>query len=359
MREEIVRLQALLSQENVDAILLQDKVQKAYFGTMTGSGCTVFITKTEAFLIVDGRYFLQAKKNEQDLEIILWDEEKEHMDRYAWIEKYCRRNRIQTMAIEDSIAVNRYIQLQKFVNVVFFQEQLLRLRCIKRKNEIKKIRKACQITDEVFDAVIRTIRCGMTDFEISGRLYYEAMRRGAEKASFDPIIGLGQTSAFPHHRPDGSIVKKNEIILIDFGFQFEGFQSDMTRVCAIGTPSDKILELYEIVYRANRAGLSAMRAGNLCKNVDKAARDVIVQAGYGKFFTHGLGHGIGRDNSTELPKVNSSSEMRLEEGMTMSCEPGIYLEDVGGIRIEDVVLIENGVGIALSRTAREIHRIKE
>lgn len=177
--------------------------------------------------------------------------------------------------------------------------------------------------------------------------------------SFDTIVSSGERTALPHGRPTGRRVKAHEPIMIDFGIQYDNYQSDMTRVCFIGEPEERYKKIYDVVLEAQLAGLKAIKEGALASDCDQAARQVIVDAGYGEYFDHGLGHGIGVTDSNEGPILNSKSQTVLKEGMMMSCEPGIYIPGVGGIRIEDDVLIENGVGVPLNKTTKDYIILEE
>ena len=147
--------------------------------------------------------------------------------------------------------------------------------------------------------------------------------------------------------------------MIDFGIQYENYQSDMTRVCFIGEPLEQYKKIYDVVLKAQLAGLNAIRTGVKACEVDKAARQVIEEAGYGEYFDHGLGHGIGVTDSNEGPILNSQSQIILQNGMMMSCEPGIYIPGFGGVRIEDDVVIINGKGVPMNRTPKDYMILEE
>ena len=177
--------------------------------------------------------------------------------------------------------------------------------------------------------------------------------------SFETIVGTGERSALPHGRPTGRKIRAHEPILMDFGIQYKNYQSDMTRVCFIGKPQPKIASIYHIVLEAQLAGIRAIKQGAVAKQVDNAARSVITREGYGDYFTHGLGHGLGIGNGCEYPILNETGSVILQEGMMMSCEPGIYLPGIGGIRIEDDVVIRNGIGTVMNKTSKELLILKE
>lgn len=355
--EKLTKLTNLLDEKNIDCLLIESKVTKNYLNTLEGSGCKVFVTKKESFLILDGRYLEQANEHEKELTIILWNPQDEGTTYLTWIEKYMNQNGLKSIGVEATISIKEYQRVTQFSKPYLLGEELNRVRMIKTIEEINKLSKAIQIADEIYLKVLNQLAIGMTDYEIAGLLSYYCMKAGASGMAFDTIIGLGETSAYPHVRPSGKTIQKGEIIMIDFGLTLDGFQSDMTRMSCFGKPSQLIRDIHRVVLRANEAGISQIKQGVKARDVDRAARDVIEEAGYGKYFNHGLGHGIGRDNSTELPKLNAQSDMTLENNMVMSCEPGIYIPKVGGVRIEDDIWIHEGKGIALNKIDKRIQEL--
>lgn len=354
MIDKIKILREIMKKERLDLLIIQGKTTKRYLGTLTGSGCRVLITQEEAYLIVDSRYIEEAEQREKNLTIILWDPQIKNDSYLLWLRQEFQHN-INSIGIDADVSVEEYIYLKNCgFNVKSINDELIQIRSKKDVQEIKKLKNVISLTDQIYQKVVSDLKEGMSDYEISARLQYYAISAGAEQMSFDTIIGLGDRSAFPHARPNGKKIKKGEIILIDFGIQLDGFQSDMTRVCCIDEPNDSIRRIYDTVLEANIAGIKAIKNGVIGKDVDEAARKVIEKAGYGEYFIHGLGHGIGMDNSDEYPILNQQSQHVLENGMVMSCEPGIYIPGVGGIRIEDDVYLSDGQGIPLNQTSKEL-----
>lgn len=354
MVKQLHKLDALLEDNKIDAVLINEKVTKRYLDTLEGSGCHILVTRKESFLILDGRYIAEAQEREKDLEIILWNAQDEGSSYLTWVLQYMKQNQLKSIGVETSISIQDYRKFETALNVHILSDAFERLRMIKPEKEIQCLKNAIHLTDIIYSKVLDELILGMSDYEISAKLQYYAIAAGAEKMSFDTIINLGERTAYPHGRPVGRRISPKEMIMIDFGFQFDGFQSDMTRMVSFGEPSAQMREIYEIVLEANIAGSQAMKPGVLACEADAAARSVIEKAGYGQHFTHGLGHGIGMDNATELPKVHAKSNMVLEEGMVMSCEPGIYIPDIGGVRIEDNIWIHDGKGIQLNQTSKEL-----
>ncbi len=218
------------------------------------------------------------------------------------------------------------------------EDGLLTQRAIKDKTEIAAIRKAGEIQQEAFKRLLRTLRAGQTEYQIAAQLEYEMRMLGADGPSFPTIVAAGANASLPHAIPGKAKLQRNNILLIDWGARYNGYCSDMTRVIALGKMPPKIREIYQIVLDAQLAGIAAIKPGASLKEVDAAARSVIEQAGYGDYFGHGLGHGLGL-NIHEQPSLGKRVKGELEPGHVVTVEPGIYLPGIGGVRIEDDVLV--------------------
>lgn len=361
MAKRIDKVQEFLNEKGIDALLLKSKTMKKWMSTMLGSGCKVLITKSKGYLILDGRYITEAKETEFDLEIVLHNPHTTGRNYLAAVEKILKDENCQTLGVEaDEVLINEYKQMEELgVDICLLDDDIMNLRIVKDAEEIEAMKKTIALTDEIYAKVLKHIKVGMSEYEISALVQYYAIAAGAQQMSFDTVVSSGERTALPHGRPSGRRVKAHEPIMIDFGIQFENYQSDMTRVCFIGEPAKEYKEIYDLVLKAQLAGLAAIKAGAKASNCDKAARQVIEEAGYGKYFDHGLGHGIGVTDSGEGPILNSKSSTILKDGMMMSCEPGVYIPGLGGIRIEDDVLIVDGVGVPLNKTTKDYIILEE
>ncbi len=216
---------------------------------------------------------------------------------------------------------------------------LIKQRAVKTEDEVALIKKAGKIQQAAYEAVIKEIRAGKdTEAQIAAKLEMTMRGMGADGPSFNTIIAVGANASLPHAIPGGTKTKKNEIILIDWGARLEGYCSDMTRVIALGKMPAKMREVYQVVLEAQMAAIDAIAPGKALKDIDAVARGIIDKAGYGKEFSHSLGHGLGLDIH-EQPTLSTRSEGVLEPGHVVTVEPGIYLPGVGGVRIEDDVLV--------------------
>lgn len=349
MKSKINKFIKILDDHNVDALLIHSKVNKKYIGALTGSGVKVLITKNHFYQLMDGRYINEANLNTNDFENIVFNQGENYLE---LVKKICGNSKI---AIEtNQIFIKEYLEMQKLgLNIYFLDDQLSRIRMCKDEHELFLIQKACDITDRVYAQLLEKIHVGMTEKEVAAWINFLSLKEGANSMSFETIVVSGIRGCLPHGRPSDKVLNKGELVTVDFGVVYNGYQSDMTRTFAIGKVSDELIKIYDTVYLAQTKGVEFIRANVTGSQVDKYVRDIIQQKGYGQYFTHGLGHGIGMGEN-ELPLLNKNSEMILLDGMVMSCEPGIYIENLGGVRIEDDVAIINGKGMALNKSPKEL-----
>jgi Xaa-Pro dipeptidase len=228
------------------------------------------------------------------------------------------------------------------------------LRLRKDKSEVEAMRRAVKIAQDALEATIPSIRIGMTEKELAAELVMQLLRQGSEpELPFAPIVSGGPNAANPHASPSERRLKAGDLLVVDWGAAHDGYISDLTRTFAVGEVDDEYQKIHRIVQEANAAGCAAAKPGVPCADVDRAARDVIEQAGYGVYFTHRTGHGIGMEGHEE-PYMRGDNMQLLEPGMAFTVEPGIYLPDRNGVRIEDnVVITETGAEV-LSDMPREI-----
>ena len=231
---------------------------------------------------------------------------------------------------------------------------LAELRLRKDKAEVDAMRKAVKIAQDSLEAVIPQIKIGMTEREIASELVMQLLKHGSEsEIPFAPIVSAGPNSANPHASPTDRKLQAGDLLVVDWGGTYDGYISDLTRTFAVGEVDEECKKIHKIVQESNAAGRAAARPGIPCADVDKAARDVIEKSGYGKYFTHRTGHGIGMEGH-EAPYMRGDNMQILETGMAFTVEPGIYLTERNGVRIEDnMVITENGAE-SLSDMPREI-----
>ena len=222
---------------------------------------------------------------------------------------------------------------------------------VKSAEELALMRRAAAVTDDVYDHLLSCVREGVTEKELADEVLKKTRELGAEDISFDTIVAFGESGAEPHHVPTDKPLERGMLVTVDMGAVVGGFCSDFTRTFAFGDVGEEELSVYDIVYRAQKAGIAAVRPEVTCRAADAAARAIIAEAGYGESYIHGTGHGVGREIH-EPPTLNPKSEETLAAGQVVTVEPGIYLAGRMGVRIEDMVLV--GEGRPFSRHATEL-----
>lgn len=228
------------------------------------------------------------------------------------------------------------------------------LRAVKDEAEIADMRRAVQIAEQALEATLPMVKIGVTESEIASELFIQLMKKGSESdLPFNPIIAAGPNGANPHSQPSDRPLAEGDLLIIDWGARYNGYSSDLTRTFAVGKIDEEAEKIHTVVQAANRAGREAAAAGVPCAQVDRATRKVIVDAGYGEFFTHRTGHGIGLECHEE-PYMHGENEQLLEVGHAFTVEPGIYLKGCNGVRIEDDVVVTKTGAESLSTMSREI-----
>lgn len=327
--------------KNGEAALIMSEVNVSYFTSFHSSNGYLIVTADKAFFLTDSRYIEAAQEKIKTVdEILLLRSMKD--DLYNFIDKL----KVKKLHIEsDRITVKRCSDIKKATALrqkVIYDGKLDRaidtIRIKKTAEQKNKIIKAQRIAEKAFDYILSFISTEKTEKEIALELDYFMLKNGADGLSFETIAVSGKNSSMPHGVPSDKKIEKGDFITMDFGATFDCYHSDMTRTVAVGNISSKQVEVYETVLDAQLKAIEAIKAGAVCKSVDKIARDVIASKGYGEYFGHGLGHGVGVEIH-EAPSLNPSSEYVLEEGNIVTVEPGIYLPGEFGVRIEDMGLV--------------------
>lgn len=232
-------------------------------------------------------------------------------------------------------------------------EAIKQLRMIKDADEIAEMRKAVEIAEHAFTDTLPHVMAGMKESDVASLLADNLTKRGAQGLAFEPLVQTGLTATNPHGHAGEHTLQDGDLMVVDWGCRFGNYLSDITRTVGIGAVSDELRHIYDTVKAANAAGRAAVRPGVPCEMVDKAARDVIEQAGYGEYFTHRTGHGLGMEGH-EPPYMVKGETLLLQPGMTFTVEPGIYKPGVGGVRIEDDMLVTTTGGESLTSFERDL-----
>ncbi|WP_274307719.1 M24 family metallopeptidase [Solibacillus daqui] len=267
-----------------------------------------------------------------------------------------RKTAFNTLAIEKShLTVERYEAIQeRYENVTFkgLDEKINAMRICKGEEELVKMRKAAELADYAIQVGCDAIAEGKTEMDILNEIE-SAIKAKGYAMSFDTMVLAGEKAASPHGTPGESKIQHGDLILFDLGVIYEGYCSDITRTVAFGQPGEEQIKIYNTVRAANESAIAAVKPGVRAMDLDKIARDTISAAGYGEYFTHRLGHGLGI-SVHEFPSINGTNEMVLNEGTVFTIEPGVYKTNVAGVRIEDDVVVTNtGVEI-LTKFTKEL-----
>lgn len=239
---------------------------------------------------------------------------------------------------------------QEFVEI---EQTVDALRVIKDEQEIEAIRQAVRIVEDSFQAILPRVRAGVAELEVAAELEYEMRKRGSEGTPFDTIVASGYRGALPHGRASDKLIQSGELVVIDFGAIFHGYVADITRTVAVGELDAELANIYEVVRQAQQAAVEAVRPGVTAHEIDETARAIIRDSGYGEYFTHRLGHGIGLCGHEE-PYMIQNNPLVLAPGMAFTIEPGIYLPNKGGVRIEDNVIVTEDGCLNLMNLPKEL-----
>ncbi|ABB14332.1 M24 family metallopeptidase [Carboxydothermus hydrogenoformans] len=350
--ERVEKLKKKLLKEGINAYFITKRENVRYIAGFTGSSGAVLITPEKNYFITDFRYVEQATKQCPGFII-----EKHEDTIYSRVAELLKGLKIDTLYFEgDALSFKDYRELSEKasgVNLVSLPEIVDELREIKDKGEVEVIKKACAIADAAFNHLLKKLTPGMSEKEVAWELEKFMREAGAEDIAFETIVASGERGALPHGVASEKKIVSGEMVTLDFGAKYQGYHSDITRTVAIGEPSEKMLEIYDVVLEAQEAALQAVRPGALAVDVDRVARDIIAKAGYAEYFGHGLGHGVGL-NIHEGPRLSPKGKAVLQPGMVVTIEPGIYLPGSGGVRIEDTVLVTESGFEVLTRSPKNL-----
>ncbi|MBP2058218.1 Xaa-Pro aminopeptidase [Lactobacillus colini] len=351
----INNLRKIMKDHDWDAFLVTSRANRYYISNFTGTYGRVLIDANNQYIIADGRYFTQIKKQAPDFAVV-----NDELLLSESIANLIKKNGYRTLAIESTeMNVDQYLKIKAInnINIVPTQDIIESLRMHKDNSERSKIEKADEIADKAFEHIKEFIRPGLTEREVANELDNYGLKLGASTRAFETIVASGYRSAMPHGHASNKVIENNELIVIDFGFQYDKYYSDVTRTVALGKVDSKLYDIYEIDKEAQQAAIDSCEIGKPLVEIDAAARNVINKYGYGEYFLHGLGHGLGL-SVHEYPLLNQNSKAKMEERMTFTTEPGIYIEGLGGVRIEDnIFMSEEDKPIRMTKSSREWYQL--
>jgi Xaa-Pro aminopeptidase len=327
----------ILDSSHLDGILFSSLDNIRYLCGFTGSDGALILTQRESLFLTDSRYWTQADEEVKDSQIIHY---KKKMEGIASLLLDLKLNHIGFESTAFTFSAHRFLseRLADAAQLIPLEEELKNLRAAKDAQELTLIRRAIDISSNAFLYLTEIIKEGVLEREVALEMESFMKRNGADAIGFDIIIASGKRSALPHGRASAKRIEKGDLILIDFGSGFQGYHSDQTRTLVCSNPSLEQQKIYRIVKEAHDRAIEKIRPGIPIGEVDGAAREHIRNQGYGEYFGHGTGHGIGLAVH-EDPLVNSENKGLVQEGMVFTIEPGIYIPNWGGVRIEDMVLV--------------------
>lgn len=337
------RYEKLFEKITADCALITSDVNRRYFTDMKSSAGIVLAFPEKMYLLVDFRYIEKARATVRNAEVI------ELVNTGRQVQELINRHNAHTMAVEsETMTVRTLNSYRHFIKDITIDDSdnlsnaINHLRAVKDDGEILCIRKAQEIAEKSLDELMPFIKAGRTEREVALELNRLMFANGAEDLSFETIVLSGANTSMPHGVPSDKKIQDGEFVLMDFGAVWNGYHSDMTRTICVGEPDDEMKRVYNIVLEAQLSALEYARAGVTGKELDRVARDVIENAGYGENFGHSLGHGVGLEIH-EKPNASPNNNGVLEKNSVVTVEPGIYIAGKFGVRIEDfVILTENG-----------------
>lgn len=327
--------------ESTDAALISTPENRRYFTQFPSSDGFLLVTRKGSIFYTDSRYIEAAQNRIKCCDVC------EGKDVFRQIKDYLNERNISSVALEASgITVAQFSRLKSNENLKGFNlicdntldTAISVFRQVKTQKELQKIREAQQITEAAFEHILDFIKAGKTEKDIQLELDFFMLRNGADALSFETIAVSGVNSSMPHGVPSEKPVENGDFITMDFGAVVDGYHSDMTRTVAVGFVTDEQRFIYDTVLSAQQNALSVIRSGISCFDADKAARDVIANAGFSAYFGHGTGHGVGIEIH-EQPRLSPNSTATLQTGNIVTVEPGIYIPEKFGVRIEDMVYV--------------------
>lgn len=351
-QHRIDKLRKAMQEAQLEAVLITNEHNRRYISGFTGSAGYVVITLDEAYLLTDFRYMTQAPQQAKDLKVV------EHQPKVMnTVKDLLNAANITRLGFEQNdLSFGAYKGYQAelgSIELVPTDKLVEGLRMVKDEAELSIMQEAADLADQTFSYILTKLKPGVSEKEIALEIEMFIRKNGGTSTSFETIVASGERSALPHGKASDRLLGNNEFVKLDFGAYYKGYCSDITRTVVLGTPSEKHIEIYNIVLEAQMNCLKHLKPGMTGKEGDALTRDIIAKYGYADNFGHGTGHGLGMEVH-EAPRLSLQGDIVLAPGMVVTVEPGIYLPGFGGVRIEDdVVITETGIKI-LTHSTKEL-----
>lgn len=335
IRKRLEKIREGFSNAGIDGLLISKQENQAYVTDFSSDDLTVVLTGTKQYILTDCRYTETVADHCPDFELV-------EITQGTSIAGLLKELSLAVLGFEEAVmTVSQYHSLASVLGADRMKGAsglIENVRLIKDEQEIDAIGRAAALGDRCFSHMLTFFKEGVTEREAALEIEWFFKTNGAERLSFDTICIFGAHTSLPHGVPGDTPLKKGDLITMDFGCVVDGYCSDMTRTIAFGSATEEQKKIYQIVLEAQLAGVNGLKAGMTCKEGDRLCRDVIEAAGYGEYFGHGTGHGVGLEIH-EAPTLNPRYEGVLKENMTVTIEPGIYLPKKFGVRIEDLAIV--------------------
>ncbi len=327
-------IQEKIKRNRLDAFLVTNPKNVYYLSNFSGTGIKLLLNRKEAIFFSGPLYYEEAKeKVEKQFKLVC--------DLKAKFFRGLKKVGIE----ENSLYLKDYFYIKKLLPGIKFipcRDFIESFRLIKEKREVELLKKSARITRTVFSSLVKELKPGMSELKVANRVRFLLREKGAEDESFPPIVASGIRTSYPHALPSKKIIVEKEPIILDFGGSFQKYQSDFTRTVFLGKIGRKEIKLRSLLKKAQDLAMAKIQPGVMISKIDQAARHFLNKEGYGKYFIHSLGHGVGLDVH-ELPLISSKNKKRLKPGMVFTLEPGVYIPGWGGLRREDMVVVtKNG-----------------
>ncbi|MEO5361577.1 MAG: Xaa-Pro peptidase family protein [Nitrospirota bacterium] len=345
------KLKAWLSSKRAGAFLITNLTNIKYLTGFTGSSGYLLAAGGKAYFFTDFRYKEQSVTETRSCDIMITKK-----DAIKFIINFLEKKKIKKLSFEDTISYRTYVQFKQKFQLRALRDAVENIRIKKDAEELRHVKIAVQRAESALEAIKPRIKAGVTEKAIASMLGESLKAQGVEKTPFESIVASGRHSSMPHARPTEKVLEKGDLLIIDWGGESGGYYSDMTRTFLIGGGNDlgKKKEIYDIVLMANNRARDSITKGQSAAEVDSAARTLIAAAGFGRYFGHSTGHGIGMEVH-EQPYISAvNKKQKIEENMVFTIEPGIYIPDIGGVRIEDMVCVTGQSAETMTNLTRNL-----
>lgn len=350
--EHLNAVREQLEKNELDAILVTSRYNRIYIAGIHCSFGAVLVTRTHICCFTDSRFAEAVQKTfgEACTKIVT------RQNLFGEIGAALQTEGVKKLGIEEEyLSYREYQALQQSTDALLCPAQslLISLRAVKSQEDLNALMAAQEMTEEAYGHVLAMIRPGIRERDIAAELVGHMIRLGASGVSFNPIIAAGKRGSLPHGAPTDYQIRSGDFVTMDFGFIVNGWCSDMTRTVAVGGVTDEMRLIYDAVLKAQEAGIAAAKAGVMGREIDAAGRKVIADAGFGEYFCHGFGHGMGIEGH-ESPGASPADTTPLPAGAVISAEPGIYIPGCLGVRIEDIIYITETGALNITRAPKSL-----